>query len=74
LIATLRRTYGDSFARDMPEDSKLVDVLHRLGRAGGMWEPGSRRWLVTRHRIGPVIRALERETDPLFRHAGMSLD
>jgi hypothetical protein len=29
---------------------------------------------VTRHRIGPVIRALERETDPLFRQAGMSLD
>jgi hypothetical protein len=23
---------------------------------------------------GPVIRALERETDPLFRQAGMSLD
>jgi hypothetical protein len=31
-----------------------------------MWEPGSRRWLVTRHRIGPVSRALEQETDPLF--------
>jgi hypothetical protein len=26
-----------------------------------MWEPGSCHWLVTRHRIGPVIRALERE-------------
>jgi hypothetical protein len=24
------------------------------------------RWLVTRHRIGAVIRTLERETDPLF--------
>ena len=43
-------------------------------RAGGLWEPGSRRWLVERRRIGPVIRALQRTTDPLFRHAGMSLD
>ena len=43
-------------------------------RAGGLWEPGSRRWLVERRRIGPVIRALQRATDPLFRHAGMSLD
>jgi hypothetical protein len=50
------------------------DFDHILRRAGGMWEPGTRRWLVTRHRIGPVIRALERETDPLFRQAGMSLD
>jgi hypothetical protein len=50
------------------------DYAHILQRAGGMWEPGSRRWLVSRHRIGPVIRALERETDPLFRQAGMSLD
>jgi hypothetical protein len=44
-------------------------------RAGGLWEPGSRRWLVERRRIGPVIRALlQRATDPLFRHVGMSLD
>jgi hypothetical protein len=50
------------------------EFAHILERAGGMWEPGTRRWLVTRHRIGPVIRALERETDPLFRQAGMSLD
>ena len=34
-------------------------------RAGGLWEPGSRRWLVERRRIGPVIRALQRATDPL---------
>jgi hypothetical protein len=50
------------------------EFAHILRRAGGMWESGTGRWLVTRHRIGPVIRALERETDPLFRHAGMSLD
>jgi hypothetical protein len=45
-----------------------------LQAAGGLWEPGSRRWLVERRRLGPVIRALQRATDPLFRHAGMSLD
>jgi hypothetical protein len=50
------------------------DFAHILQRAGGVWEPGSRRWLVTRHRIGPVIRALEWEIDPLFRQAGTSLD
>ena len=43
-------------------------------RAGGLWEPGSRRWLVERRRIGPVIRALQRATDPLFRQAGLMLD
>jgi hypothetical protein len=43
-------------------------------RAGGLWEPGSGRWLVERRRIGPVIRALQRATDPLFRHASTSLD
>ena len=50
------------------------DLAHILRRAGGVWEPGSRRWLVQRRRIGPVIRALERATDPLFRLAGMPLD
>jgi hypothetical protein len=43
-------------------------------RAGGLWEPGSRRWLVERRRIGPVIRALQRATDPLFRWAGLELN
>jgi hypothetical protein len=45
-----------------------------LQAAGGQWEPGSRRWLVEHRRIGPVIRALERATDPLFRQAGLTLD
>jgi hypothetical protein len=45
-----------------------------LTRAGAMWEPGSRRWLVERRRIGPVIMALERTTDPLFEWAGLPLD
>jgi len=38
--------------------------------AGAVWEPGLRRWLVERRRIGPVIRALEAATDPLFRRVG----
>jgi hypothetical protein len=42
--------------------------------AGGQWEAGSRRWLLQRHRIGPVIRTLRRSVDPLFRHAGLVAD
>jgi hypothetical protein len=45
-----------------------------MRRAGAMWEPGSRRWLIEPRRIGPVIRELRRGTDPLFRRAGISLD
>ena len=30
LIATLRQTYGGSFASDFPADAKLIDVLHQL--------------------------------------------
>ena len=41
---------------------------------GGQWEPGSRRWLIVRRQIGPVIRTLERAVDPLFRAAGVALD
>ena len=33
------------------------DFAHILQRAGGLWEPGTRRWLVERRRIGPLIRA-----------------
>jgi hypothetical protein len=50
------------------------DFDHLMRKAGGQWEPGSRRWLVERWRIGPVIRALEAAADPLFRRAGISLD
>jgi hypothetical protein len=49
-----------------------VRLPHAQGR--GLWEPGARRWLVERRRVGPLIRALRRETDPLFRQAGISLD
>ena len=38
--------------------------------AGGLWEPGGRRWLITR----PLMRELRRATDPLFRQAGIDLD
>jgi len=43
-------------------------------KAGGTWEPGSRRWLIRPRRIGPLIRNLHRVTDPLFRRAGIDLD
>ena len=45
-----------------------------MRRAGGLWDPACRRWLVHRRRIGPVIRELRRTTDPLFRRAGIDLD
>ena len=32
-----------------------AELAHILRRAGAGWEPGSRRWLVQRRRIGPVI-------------------
>jgi hypothetical protein len=47
---------------------------HIVKRAGGVWEPGTRRWLVERRHIGPMIRALEAATDPLFRRAGLVLE
>ena len=45
-----------------------------MRRAGGLWEPGARQWLVERRRIGPVLRELEHTVDPLFRQAGIRLD
>jgi hypothetical protein len=50
---------------------ELDDVMRR---AGGRWEPGTRQGLIERRRIGPVIRTLRRNTDPLFRRAGIALD
>ena len=50
------------------------DLAPLLRRAGGAWEPGSRRWLVEQRRLGPLIRALRCATDPLFRRAGLDLD
>jgi hypothetical protein len=51
-----------------------ADLAPLMRRAGGQWEPGSRRWLIEQRRIRPVIRALRRDTDPLFRQAGIDLD
>jgi hypothetical protein len=48
------------------------DGLLRL--TGGLREPGSRRWLIERRRVGPLVRELRRATDPLFRQAGINLD
>jgi hypothetical protein len=50
------------------------DLVPLVRQAGGIWEPGSRQWLVERRRIDPLIRALQRVTDPLFRQAGIDLD
>jgi hypothetical protein len=51
-----------------------AELAHILRRAGAKWEPDSRRWLVRRQRIAPVVRALEAETDPLLRRVGTSPD
>jgi hypothetical protein len=51
--------------------SELAPLMRQ---AGGLWEPGSRRWLIERRRIRPLIRNLRRATDPLFRRVGMNLD
>jgi hypothetical protein len=45
-----------------------------MRQAGGLWEPGGRRWLIQRRRIGPLIRNLRQATDPLFRHVGIDLE
>jgi hypothetical protein len=50
------------------------DLTPFMQRAGGQWEPGSRKWLIEPRRIGPLLRTLRRETDPLFRQAGLDLD
>jgi len=50
------------------------DLDRLMKKAGGLWEPGSRRWLIELWRINPLIRDLRRATDPLFRRAGMDLD
>jgi hypothetical protein len=62
-------TLGAMIAVRCPSD---LDPWMR--KAGGLWEPGSQRWLIERRRIGPLIRNLRRNTDPLFRRAGIDLD
>jgi hypothetical protein len=62
-------TLGSWITVRCPRD---YDSLMR--NAGGQWEPGSRRWLIEKRRIGPVIRTLERSVDPLFRAVGLALE
>jgi hypothetical protein len=62
-------TLGAMIAVRCPSD---LDAWMR--KAGGVWEPGSRRWLIERKRTGPLIRNLRRVTDPLFRRVGLDLD
>jgi hypothetical protein len=50
------------------------DLDRLMRKAGGLWEPGGRRWLIVGNRVGPLIRNLRRATDPLFRQAGIDLD
>jgi hypothetical protein len=49
-----------------------LDAL--MQRAGGLWEPVTRRWLIERRRMGPLMRNLRHTTDPLFRQVGIDLD
>jgi hypothetical protein len=62
-------TLGTMVVVRCPHD---LDPLMRA--AGGLWEPGGRRWLITRGRMGSLIRNLRRSTDPPFRWVGMNLD
>jgi hypothetical protein len=63
------RPFGAMVAVRCP--SELAPLMRK---AGAMWEPGSRRWLLERRRLGPLIRNLRRRTDPLLRQAGIDLD
>jgi hypothetical protein len=51
-----------------------TELVPLVRKAGGIWEPRSRHWLVKRRRMGPLIRHLRRATDPSFRQAGLDLD
>jgi hypothetical protein len=50
------------------------DFDHLMHQAGGQREEGTRRWLIERRRLGPLVRNLRRDTDPLFRWAKLKLD
>jgi hypothetical protein len=43
-----------------------------IQQAGGLWEPGSRRWLIHGGRIESLIRCCA--TDPLFRYTAIDLN
>jgi hypothetical protein len=49
--------------------------FNELMRArNGLREAGSRRWLISRRRVKPLVRELLVATDPLFRWASVDLD
>jgi hypothetical protein len=50
------------------------ELMLLMRQLGGLWEPGNRRWLIERRRLGRLVGKLRRVTDPLFRQAGLDLD
>lgn len=50
------------------------ELAETIEAAGGAFDPGDRTWWLQPRRLGPLVRKLERETDPLFRQAGVQLD
>ena len=83
-MARIVNTHQDLPARIGPAEFSALGALVAvrcpqdldplMQRAGGLWEPGNRRWLIEWRRINPLIRNLRRTTDPLFRRAGIDLD
>jgi hypothetical protein len=65
-------TDADALGRSGDGRRPLPALDPLMRRAGGLWESGSRR--LKRRRIGPVIRSLQRVTDPLFRRVGLVLE
>ena len=50
------------------------ELAKTIEAAGGTFDPGDRSWWLQPRRLGPLVRKLERETDPLFRRVGLTLD
>jgi hypothetical protein len=57
-------------------DHRALPSRLRSGYAPGGWAVGAGHpsILIEHRRIWPLIRTLQRTTDPLFRRAGMDLD
>ena len=72
----IRDGYGGDLRRACWPDHRavLTSSIGLMLAAGAVWEPGQRLGLLQLHRLSPVLRALRRRTDLLFRHAGMDLD
>jgi hypothetical protein len=54
--------------------SPVATILASASAAGGIWEPGSQRWLLVGSWLVKLVPTLRRETDALFRRAGIDLD